>query len=191
MFKFQGVAPELMEGNFQAQGLQTLEGPELCGVNHVVYPFQIRPCKTRVRLMHLIISFMYKSETIAAAYKGASWAFPSETTLRTPGIRVHNQGFEIICCMHFPPTLVLSQLLELSLELNWLPPADVMADEWGFVKRSDAPCQWNEAFNSFHHSIFCQDPAYKSHGHLQHLLKSAQTQDELDAIYEGLRERPG
>ena len=38
-FKFRGVAPELMEGNFQARGLTTLEGPELCGANHVVYPF--------------------------------------------------------------------------------------------------------------------------------------------------------
>ena len=75
---------------------------------------------------------MYRSETIAAAYKGTSWAFPSKTTLRTPGICVHNQGFEIICCMHFPSTLVLSQLLESSLEPNWLPPVDVMADEWGF-----------------------------------------------------------
>ena len=100
---------------------------------------------------------MYRQETIAAAYKGAGWAFPSKTTARTPNVCVHNQGFEIIHCMHFPPTLVLSQLLELSLEPNWLPPADVMADEWGFVKRSDAPWQseWNEAFDSYHRSIFC------------------------------------
>ena len=67
-----------------------------------------------------------------------------------------------------------------------------MANEWGFVKRSDAPWQseWNKAFNSFHHSIFHQDPAYKSHRCLQCLLKSTQTQDGLDAIYEGLKERP-
>ena len=41
MFKFWGAAPELVEGNFQAQGLQTLKGPELCNANHMVYPFQI------------------------------------------------------------------------------------------------------------------------------------------------------
>ena len=142
--------------------------------------------------MHLTNSFMYRQETIATAYEGAGWAFPSKTTARTPNICVHNQGFEIIRCMHFPSTLVLSQLLELSLEPNWLPPADVMADEWGFVKRSDAPLQsdWNEAFDSYHQSIFHRDPAYKSQHCLQCLFKSAQTQDELDTIYEGLVERP-
>ena len=130
-----------MEGNFQAQELPTLKGPELCGANHVVYPFQIQPCKTRVRSMHLINLFMFRKKTIAAAYEGAGWAFPSKTTLRTPGVHVHNQGFEIIHCMHFSPTLVPSQLLESSLEPNWLPPAGIMADEWSFVKRSDAPWQ--------------------------------------------------
>ena len=122
----------------------------------------IRPCETRVRSLHLTNSFMYRTETIATAYEGAGWAFPSETTLRTPGVRVHNQGFEIIHCMHFPSTLVPSQLLESSLKPNWIPPADIMANEWSFVKRSDAPWQseWNEAFNSFHCSIFCWDPAY-------------------------------
>ena len=157
MFKFRGAAPELVEGNFQAQGLQTLEGPKLCRANRVVYPFQIRPCETRVRSLHLTNSFMYRTETIATAYEEAGWAFPSETTLRTPGVRVHNQGFEIIHCMHFPSTLVPSQLLESSLKPNWIPPADIMANEWSFVKRSDAPWQseWNEAFNSFHCSIFC------------------------------------
>ena len=121
--------------------------------------------------MHLINLFMFRSETIATAYDGAGWAFPSETTLRTPGVHVHNQGFEIIRHMHFPPTHVPSQLLESFLEPNWLPPVDVMADKWGFVKRSDAPWQsgWNEAFNFFHRSICHQDPAYKSHCCLQHL----------------------
>ena len=191
-FKFRGAAPELVEGNFQARGLTTLEGPELCGANHVVYPFQIRPCETRVRSMHLTNSFMYRKETIAAAYEGASWAFPTKTYRSTPPLRVHHQGFEIIRCTHFPPTLVLSQLLESSLEPNWLPPVDVMADEWGFVKQSDAPYQseWNEAFDSYHRSIFRRDPAYKSQHRLQCLFKSAQSQDELDAIYEGLAERP-
>ena len=191
-FKFRGAAPELVEGNFQAQGLTTLEGPELCNTNCMVYPIQIRPCKTRVRSVHLTNLFMYRKETIAAAYKGASWAFPTETYHHTPPVRVYNQGFEIIRRAHFPPTFVSSQLLESSLEPNWLPPADVMANEWGFVKRLDAPYQseWNKAFNSYHRSIFRRDPAYKSQHCLQHLFKSAQTQDELDAIYEGLAERP-
>ena len=163
-FKFRGAAPELVEGNFQSRGLTTLEGPELCGANRVVYPFQIRPCETQVRSMHLTNSFMYRKETIAAAYEGAGWAFPTETYRSTPPLHVHHQGFEIIRRTHFPPTLVLSQLLESSLEPNWLPPADVMADEWGFVKRSDAPYQseWNEAFDSYHRSLFHRDPAYKS-----------------------------
>ena len=176
MFKFRGAPPELVEGNFQAQGLTTLEDPELCSANCVVYPFQIQACKTRVRSMHLT----------------NSWAFPTQTYRHTPPLRVHNQGFEIIRHAHFPPTLVSSQLLESSLEPNWLPPVDVMADEWGFVKRSDAPYQseWNEAFDSYHYSIFHRDPAYKFQHHLQRLFKSAQSQDELDAIYEGLAERP-
>ena len=79
--------------------------------------------------MHLTNSFMYRKETIAAAYEGAGWVFPSKTTIRTPHIHVHNQGFEIIHRMHFPPTLIPSQLLESSLESNWIPPADVMANE--------------------------------------------------------------
>ena len=141
MFKYRGTAPELVEGNFQARGLTTLEGPELCSANHVVYPFQIRPCETQVRSMHLTNSFMYRKETIAAAYEGAGWAFSTETYCSTPPLCVHNQGFEIICHAHFPPTLVSSQLLESSLEPNWLPPADVMANEWGFVKRLDTPYQ--------------------------------------------------
>ena len=142
--------------------------------------------------MHLTNLFMYRKETIAAAYEGAGWAFSTETYRSTPSLRVHNQGFEIIRCAHFPPTLVSSQLLESSLEPNWLPPADVMANEWGFVKRLDAPYQseWNEAFDSYYRSIFRRDPAYKSQHRLQRLFKSAQTQDELDAIYKGLAERP-
>ena len=46
MFKFQGMVPELVEGNFQARGLTTLEGLELCSTNCVVYPFQIWPYET-------------------------------------------------------------------------------------------------------------------------------------------------
>ena len=47
---------------------------------------------------------------------------------------VHHQGFEIIHRAHFSPTLVSSQILESSLEPNWLPPMDAMADEWDLIK---------------------------------------------------------
>jgi hypothetical protein len=76
---------------------------------------------------------MYRKETITAAYEGADWAFPVETYRNTPHTRVHFQGFEILRCMYFPPTLIPSQVLAKSLEPNWLPPVEVMADEWGFV----------------------------------------------------------
>ena len=84
---------------------------------------------------------MYRKETITAAYEGAGWVFfPTETYHSIPPLCVHHQGFEIIRCAHFPPTLVSSQLLESSLEPNWLPPMDTMTDEWdwtfGTVKRT-------------------------------------------------------
>ena len=84
--------------------------------------------------MHLANSFMYRKETTTAAYEGAGWTLPTETYCFSPPLRVHHQGFEIICRAHFPPTLVSSQILESSLELNWLPPMDTMADEWGLKK---------------------------------------------------------
>ena len=119
-----------MEGNFQARGLTTLEGPELCSANRMVYPFQIRPCETRVRSMHLTNSFMYRKETIATAYEGASWAFPTKTYHSPPPLRVHHQGFEIIrravetctsLCLYFtsftfhPTALLLSIHSELPI----------------------------------------------------------------------------
>ena len=96
IFKFLGAALELMEDNFQARGLTTLEGLELCSTNRMVYPFQIGPCETQVRSMHLTNSFMYRKETITAAYEGAGWTFPTENYCFTPPLRVHHQGFEII-----------------------------------------------------------------------------------------------
>ena len=79
---------------------------------------------------------MYRNKTITAAYEGAGWAFPTETCHHTPPLGVYHQVFEIIRRAHFPPTLVSSQLLESSLELNWLPPMDVMADEWDLIKKN-------------------------------------------------------
>ena len=40
IFKFLGAALELMEDNFQARGLTTLEGPELCRTNRMIYLFR-------------------------------------------------------------------------------------------------------------------------------------------------------
>ena len=113
--------------------------------------------------MHLINSFMYRKETIVAAYEGAGWAFPTETYRSTPPLRVHHQGFEIIRHVHFPPTLVSSQLLEFSLEPNWLPSMDAMANEWDLIKRLGLwYSEKNEAFDSYHRSIFRRNPAYSA-----------------------------
>ena len=40
MFQFLDAALELVEGNFQARGLTTLEGPELCRTNRMVYLYE-------------------------------------------------------------------------------------------------------------------------------------------------------
>ena len=77
---------------------------------------------------------MYRKETITAAYEGAGRTFPTENYCFTPPLRVHHQGFEIIRRALFLLLLFLSQILESSLEPNWLPPMDVMADEWDLMK---------------------------------------------------------
>ena len=74
---------------------------------------------------------MYRKETITAAYEGAGWTFPTENYCFTPSLCLSSK---IIHRAHFPPTLVLSQLLESSLEPNWLPPMDTMVDEWDLMK---------------------------------------------------------
>ena len=73
IFKSWGTAPEFMEGNFQARGLTNLEGLELCRMNRMVYLFRIWPYEIQVRSLHLTNSFMYRNETITAAYEGAGW----------------------------------------------------------------------------------------------------------------------
>ena len=74
---------------------------------------------------------------------------PTETYYFTPPLRVYHQEFENIRCAHFLLLLFRLKLLESSLELNWLPPMDVMADEWDLIKRMGF---WyskkNEAFDS-------------------------------------------
>ena len=70
---------------------------------------------------------MHRNKTFAAAYEGAGWVFPHQELL------LHT-SYSIIHRAHFPPTLVLSQLLESFLELNWLPSMDTMADERDLIK---------------------------------------------------------
>ena len=132
-----------MEGNFQARGLTTLEGPELCNVNRMVYPFQIQPCKTRVRSMHLTNSFMYRKETIATAYEGAGWAFSTKTYHHTPPIRVHHQGFEIIHCTVCTSLLLLFclnfwnlllSLIGYLLRMLWPMNGDLLKDQMHHIK---------------------------------------------------------
>ena len=111
--------------------------------------------------MHLTNSFMYRKETITAAYEGAGWTFPTENYCFTPPLRVHHQGFEIIRRALFLLLLFLSQILESSLEPNWLPPTDVMADEWDLMKEWPFLEKWysekNEVF-CFLSSIYHRDP---------------------------------
>ena len=135
MFKTWGVA-KLVGGSFQAWGLQTLEGPELYGVNCMVYSFQIRPCETWVRSMHLINSFMYRSKTIAAAYKGAGWAFPTKAYNNSPLVRVHFQDFEIL--HHIYTFSTYSYSIQVSGILSWIELAISYGDygKWmGFCKK--------------------------------------------------------
>ena len=97
MFKFRGAEPDLVDGTFQTPTLDRLHGPELLNANRVVYPIQIRPCETKVKYApYLTNSYMFRNETISAAYEGAGWAFPTETYHRTPNIRVHHQGMRAV-----------------------------------------------------------------------------------------------
>ena len=62
---------------------------------------------------------------------------------------------------------------------------DVMADEWDLKEWTFGTSKRNEAFDSYVETLLINlNNAYK------HLFKSAQSQVELDAIYEGLTERP-
>ena len=134
-FQFLGAVLELMEGNFQARGLTTLEGLELCSTNRVVYFFQIRPCETQVRSMHLTNSFMYRKKKDYHRCLQRSWlGVPHRDLLLHISSSCSPPRFEIIHRAHFPPTLVSFQFLESSLGPNWLPPMDTMADEWDLMK---------------------------------------------------------
>ena len=82
--------------HFQSHRLPPLDRTEANTSDRMCLPFQIRPCKTSAKSMHLVNSFMYHDESIVEAYEGASWAFPVETLEDTFMTRVHFQGFEIL-----------------------------------------------------------------------------------------------
>ena len=134
---------------------------------------------------------MYHDESIVQAYEGASWAFPVETLEDTFMTRVHFQGFEILRRTHFPPNFPHHVNLEKSLTPNWLPPAEVLHNprHWTTCKFAPWTSDWNEAFDARQRHLFkySKTTAHKAQRRLQHLIKAAKTQDELDAIYEAVR----
>jgi len=177
---------------FQSHKLDHLNDAELMLTDRVVYPLWIRPCETRIRSATLINSFMYCHETIGSAYEGAGWAFPTKTYWHTLPTCIHFQGYEILHCSHLPPpnNPYASYILEESLDPNWQVPEEYQ--EACYYRRTEAPLQqdWNTAFDTCYHLAFHSNPAYKTQCRLQIIIKSAQSFDELDAIYQGLGARP-
>ena len=130
----------------------------------------------------MVNGLSYSRETLAESYEGAGWAFPSEILSSMPHICVHNQGYEILKCVHFPQPY--HSVLESSTHMNWklsryFDPLTYNGKEF------NAPLQhhWNHAFDYHHCSLFCKDLKYKNLCCTQRLLKAAKTQDELNLIY--------
>ena len=169
------------EGHFQAKGLPRLETNKINKSCRVAQPFQIPPCKTGFH-NRMVNRLSYPRETLAESYEGAGWAFPSETLSSTPHICVHNQGYKILKCVHFPQPY--HSVFESSTHMNWklsrhFNPLTHNGKEF------NAPLQhhWNHAFDYHHRFLFCKHPKYKNLCHTQRLLKAAKTQDELNLIY--------
>ena len=175
--------------HYQSHHLPLLDWTEANTSDCMCLPFQIRPCETRAQAMHLVNSFMYHDKLITQAYEGASWAFLVETYEDTFMKRVHFQGFEILQQTHFPPNAPHHVELENSLTSNWLPPAGVLDNPRRWTTRKFAPSDWNEAFDARQRHLFkySHTTAHKAQRQLQHLIKVAKTQNELDAIYEAVR----
>ena len=136
--------------HFQSHRLPPLDRTEANTSDRMCLPFQIRPCETSAKSMHLVNLFMYHDESIAEAYEGAGWAFPVETLEDTFMTHVHFQGFEILQCTHFPPNFPHHVDLEKSLTPNWLPPAEVLNNprRWTMHKFAPWTSNWNEAFDA-------------------------------------------
>jgi len=99
-----------LEPIFQLYKIINLNDDEIAWADCLVFPFQIRPYKTRIRSETFINSFMYHHETISSTYKGADWAFQTKTYWHTFSTCLHFQGYGIIRCSHFPPFTVLVHL---------------------------------------------------------------------------------
>ena len=130
----------------------------------------------------MVNGLAYPRETLAESYEGARWAFSSETLSSTPHICVHNQGYEILKCVHFPQPY--HSVLKSSTHMNWkLSRCFDPLTHNGKEFNASLQCHWNHAFDYHHHSLFRKDPKYKNLCHAQRLLKAAKTQDELNLIY--------
>ena len=177
--------------HFQSHRLPPLDRTEANTSDRMCLPFQIRPCETSAKSMHLVNSFMYHDESITQAYEGASWAFPVETLEDTFMTCIHFQGFEILRRTHFPPNFPHHVDLEKSLTPNWLPPAEALNNPRHWTMRKFAPwtSDWNEAFDAQQRHLFkySKTTAHKAQHRLQRLIKAAKTSNELDAIYEVVR----
>ena len=136
--------------HFQSHRLPPLDRTEANTSDRMCLSFQIRPCETSAKSMHLVNLFMYHDELIVQAYEGAGWAFPVETLEDTFMMRVHFQGFEILRCTHFPLNFPHHVDLEKSLTPNWLPPAEVLVNPrcWTMHKFAPWTSDWNKAFNA-------------------------------------------
>ena len=169
------------EGHFQAEGLLRLETNEINKSWRVAQPFQTPSCETGFH-NEMVNRLSYPRETLAESYEGTGWAFSSKTLSSTPHICVHNQGYEILKCVHFSQPY--HSVLESSTHMNWKLSRcfDPLTHNG---KEFNAPLQhhWNHAFDYHHRSLFCKDPKYKNLHHTQRLLKAEKTQDELNLIY--------
>ena len=177
--------------HYQSHHLSPLDPLEANTSDCMCLPFQIRPHETNVAAMHLVNLFMYHNKLITKAYEGAGWAFPVKTYYDILLTRVYFQGFKILWHSHFPPNAPHHVELEQSISSNWLSTIDAMQNACRWTSRCQAPWtkDWNKAFNCHQHHLFrysC-NPAFKAQRCLQHLIKAAKSQNELDAIFEAVR----
>ena len=156
----QGTHILQQEGHFQAEGLLKLETKKINKSWRVAQPFQIPPCETDF-CNRMVNELSYPRETLAESYEGTGWAFLSETLSSIPHIHVHNQGHEILKCVHF--SQLYCSTLESSTYINWklsrcFDPLTCNGKEFN----TSLQHHWNHAFNYHHCSLFHKDPKYKN-----------------------------
>ena len=132
MFQFLDAVLELMEDNFQARGLTTLEGPELCRTNHMVSLFLNITMRDPSKIYASYLFVHVQKRDYHRCLRRSRLDFSHRDLIFNTSSSCLSS--KIIHRAHFPPTLVSSQLLESSLEPNWLPPMDTMVDEWDLMK---------------------------------------------------------